>query len=432
MADVLLVAAPLGVRSTHAQLSPPLGLASIGASCEQAGLSVTAVDFNLSGLNPERLRGLLAFEKPRVVGISATTETWTAAKEIAAAVKKTHPAVKVVVGGPHPSILPQESLRESAADYVIAGPGEKSFTELARRLVSKKPVEPQSIPGLHYRSGKNRAIKGNAAEPLGDPDLLPWADRSLFPIGLYRDRTTVLTSVGSCPYQCSFCSASAIWKGRRHYRSPENVIGELKMLKESYGITDVFFSDDIFTVNRNWTLQMCDALQRSCLGITWGCATRVDRVDDELLEVMAASGCDGLQYGVESGAEEIMQSAKGIDKDLVRRAVRKARELDIDVLCSFMTPFPEDTLQTLTETRSFVRELAETGATIAISYTCPYPGTPLYERADELGIRIIPQSWEEFSTRAPMIETKHLNADQIRLFMEETAKELGLRRTAAE
>jgi len=430
--DVLLVAAPLGVRSLHAQLSPPLGLASIGASCEEAGLSVTAVDFNLSGLNLARLEGILSFEKPRVVGISATTETWTAAQEIATLTKNALPGAKVVVGGPHPSILPQESLRESAADYVIVGPGEKSFTELARRIVSKKSPAPESIPGLYYRSGKSKTIKGNPAEPLGDPDLLPWADRNLFPISRYRDRTTVLTSTGSCPYQCSFCSASAIWQGRRRYRSPENVIDELRVLKDSYGINDVFFCDDIFTVNRNWVLRLCDALQRSCLGTTWGCATRVDRVDDELLEIMAASGCDGLQYGVESGAEQIMQTAKGIDKDLVRRAVRKACDLDIKVLCSFMAPFPEDTPETLEETKNFIKELQETGATIALSYTCPYPGTPLHERAEELGITILPQTWAEYSTRAPMIKTRHLSVDQIRTFVEGMAQELGFIRTAVE
>ena len=428
--DVLLIAAPLGVRSEHAQLSPPLGLALIGACCQEAGFSTTAIDFNLSGLNLVRLQGVLNYDRPRVIGISANTETWTAACEIAATCKETLPDATVVVGGAHPSILPGECLRESKADYVIAGPGERSFTTLVEQIIRGPKVDPEVISGLYYRLGN--AACGNQAEPLGDPDKLPWADRDLFPISQYRDRCTVLTSTGSCPYRCSFCSASAIWRGRRRYRSVENIMEELTALANTRGIRDVFFADDIFTLNRSWTLELCDALSAADLCTTWGCATRIDRVDDELLEAMAAAGCDGIQFGIESGAADILQSVKGIDKDMVIHAVGKAQELGIKTLCSFMVPFPEDTLETLAETRRFMKELGALGSDIGMSFTCPYPGTPLYAQAKELGIRIIPQTWDEFSTRSPMIETRYLNARQIKQFAEETALELGFRRTAAE
>jgi len=433
--DVLLIAAPLGVRSAHAQLSPPLGLASIGANCEASRLSVTAIDFNLSGLNLVRLRGVLNFDRPRIIGISANTETWTSAQEIAAAVKAALPASAVVMGGAHPSILPEECLRTSVADYVIVGPGEKSFVALTQAVLAHLEAHGQpplaelaEIPGLYFR-GTDGQIAGSPAAPLGDPDELPWADHGLFPLQRYKDRCTVLTATGSCPYRCSFCSASALWQGRRRARSVPRIIDELRALGR-HGIHDVFFADDIFTLNKRWTLKFCAALTQAQLPLTWGCATRIDRVDDELLEAMAGCGCDGIQFGVESGAAEILQHEKGIDKDAVRQAVRKACALDIKVLCSFMVPFPEDTLETLQDTKCFIKELAGLGANIAVSYTCPYPGTPLAEHADDLGIRILPQSWADYSTRAPMIETRQLSAEQIQTFMEDMAQELGLKRTA--
>ncbi len=430
MTDVLLIAAPLSVRSLHAQLSPPLGLALIGACCKQAGFSTTAIDFNLSGLNLTRLRGVLEFDKPKVIGVSSTTETWPATQEIVEVCKEVLPESTVVVGGIHPSILPGECLRNSRADYVIAGPGEKSFPALTEQIIRRGTVDAESISGLYYRLGK--AVCGNQAQPLGDPDALPWADRDLFPESRYRDRPTMLTAIGSCPYRCSFCSASAFWQGKRHYRSVDNIIAELRALAEVRGVHDVFFADDVFTLNRAWALELCEKLRAADLGTTWGCATRIDRVDDELLEAMAAAGCDGIQYGVESGAADILQSVKGIDKDAVIHAVTKARELGMGVLCSFMAPFPEDTPETLAETRRFMKELRGLGADVGLSYTCPYPGTKLYEHADELGIRILPREWSEFSTRAPMIETRHLTAHQIKTFMEQTASELGFKRTAAE
>ncbi len=438
MTDVLLIAAPLGVRTLHAQLSPPLGLALIGASLEQAGIGVTALDFNLSGLNPLRLQGLLEFEQPRIVGISAYTETWTSTQEIAATVAKTLPKSTIVLGGIHPSLLPEECLSTSNADYVISGPGEKSFTRLAHIILEndgndtaalRKAVQDAHIAGLSFwEAGKVKTIP---AEPLGDPNKLPWADRSLFPLARYKDRCTVLTATGSCPYRCSFCSASAFWAGRHLSRSVDDVISELRMLA-ARGITDVFFSDDIFTLNKTWVLDLCSALQQADFNLTWGCATRIDRVDDELLEMMTASGCDGIQFGIESGAADILQSVKGIDKNQIRHAVSKARALDIKVLCSFMVPFPEDTLDTLAETKAFIKELKALGADIGISYTCPYPGTLLYEKADEFGLHIIPQDWSEFSTRSPMIETKYLSAQQIEHFMNETIEELGFVRTVTE
>jgi radical SAM superfamily enzyme YgiQ (UPF0313 family) len=150
-----------------------------------------------------------------------------------------------------------------------------------------------------------------------------------------------------------------------------------------------------------------------------------------LLEAMAKAGCNGIQFGVESGAQEILQSIKGIDQDRVLHVVKKTRKLNIRAFCSFMVPLPDDTPDTLRETKRFIAQLKDAGADIGMSYTCPYPGTSLYENAKAFGIRVLPQSWDGFSTRSPMIETEYLNAFQIQEFMEETARELGFRCTAS-
>jgi radical SAM superfamily enzyme YgiQ (UPF0313 family) len=151
-------------------------------------------------------------------------------------------------------------------------------------------------------------------------------------------------------------------------------------------------------------------------------------VDEALLKRMAHAGCVGIQYGIESGAQSILDSVKSIKKEDALNAVEWATAVGIVASCSFMIPFPDDTEQTLAETLDFMHVLKDAGATLLMSYTTPYPGTMFAEKADELGLKILTDDWEQFDAKHMVMETRHLSVERIEQIASEMAIDLGMSR----
>lgn len=425
---ILLVQAPTATSSAHAHLSPPLGLAYVAQALIDDGHSVDLVDLNLTRMNPSRILAALSRVEPELVGISAHTEAYPNAVLISRLVKEFDAAIPVIMGGPHASILPLEVLDEDSVDYVAIGEGERTAVELAQTLSSGNAEGIPAIQGLgHSLTG---APTLNASRlPLDAADVgLP--ARHLLSLEFYEDARNVLVARGGCPYRCPFCSASYLWGGRRRLRPVEHVIAEVEQVLDSFGDGHVFFVDDILTLNRKWLGELLPHLKALRGRMTWGCATRVDCVDDALLQQMADAGCTSIQFGIESGAQEILDSVKGIDKATALAAVRSAVSHNISTSCSFMIPFPDDTEATLAETRSFMKEMHEAGGRLLISYTTPFPGTAFYDDAAELGLKILSRDWSLFDAKHIVLETKNLSAARIEQIAEEIAEELGMARTA--
>jgi anaerobic magnesium-protoporphyrin IX monomethyl ester cyclase len=424
--EMILFNAPVKFRSRHSRLTPPLGLGYLASALMRVGYRVSALDFNVSGLNLRRVENIIEWGKPAVVGISTHTETYGAAMEIARKVKLLDEKIKVVLGGPHPSIMPEQVLGETSVDYVIAGEGEETIVELLRYILEGRS-DPAEIPGLAYRD-RNGAVRVNGRRALLDPDDIPWPAREIFPLDLYEEKWNVLTARGGCPFKCPFCSASHIWGGRRKARSPRSIIEELKALVELYGADYIAFIDDIFTVDKKWVYGLIDLLEELSPQLTWSCATRVDCVDEDLVGAMANAGCRAIQYGIESGSQTILDSVKGIRKDQVLKAVKASVDAGIKVTCSFMIPFPDDTAETIRETKLFIKQVLDEGSDMVMSYTTPHPGTDFYEHADEFGLKILSNRWEEFDARHNILETRHLSRRQIEDLAEEIVRDLGLAR----
>lgn len=420
--------APVTRRNEHARLSPPLGLAYIASALMEAGFRASAIDLNVSGLNMRRIDSMLSLDAPAVVGISTTTETYDNAIAIARRIKEKRPETIVVLGGAHPTILPREVVADPSVDYVIAGPGEDAMVALCAHII-RGEGETASIAGLAYV--ENGEVLVNQRAELTHPDALPRPARWLFPTEFYQDAWNVLTATGSCPYRCPFCSASSLWQGRRRMRTPANIVGEIAELWHDHGVDEVFFTDDIFTLNRKWVTELLTELRALDHPVSWGCATRVDLVDEQLIRAMADAGCTGIQFGVESGSQQILDSVKGIDKQQVLDAVIASVGAGIDPVCSFMVPFPEDTPETLAESLEFMRQVHQAGARIYLSYTVPYPGTMFFDRAEELGLTILTDNWGEYDAKHVVIETANLTAEEITAATEHMATELGMRKSSA-
>lgn len=423
---ILLINSPVTVSSPHAHAAPPLGVAYLASHARGAGHAVELLDLNLSGYNPRRLALVLDRFEPDLVGISAFTETYPNALRIARQIKQRSPKTPIVLGGPHPSILPTEVASEPDVDFVVVGEGEQTLVELAARLESGRT--PADVSGLVWTDGDS-VVTNPRREPL-DPDSVGLPARDLLSLEFYADPFNVLTARGGCPYRCPFCSASHIWSGKHRPRAPRAVVDELQMLVRDYGATYVFFVDDIFTLRRDWVTELLAEMERLEGAISWACGTRVDRVDEELLRSMAAHGCVGVQFGVESGSQVVLDSVKGIDRDSALAAVQWSVAAGISTTASFMVPFPQDTEETLRETFAFMETLRDAGAEILMSYTTPYPGTAFYEQADELGLTILTRDWGEYDAKHLVIETAALSAARIDAIVNDEVARLGMSRRA--
>ena len=425
---VLLFQAPVSIRSPHAHLSPPLGLAYVAQYLLDQVHSVDLIDLNVTGLNPLRIQATLNRVRPNLVGISSHTETYPNALALAALVKKHDPSTPVLLGGPHTSILPLEVLAEPDVDYVAVGEGEQTAAELARALEDGDGAAVLGlISGLGYKQA-GVPVLNHSREPLDAADIGRPA-RQLLSLEFYEDAHNVLAARGGCPYRCPFCSASYLWGGRRRMRPVADVLAEVRDVIRDYGAQHVFFVDDILTLDRAWLDELMDAISAGGGGFTWGCATRVDRVDAELLARMGETGCTGIQFGIESGAQEILDSVKGIQKDDALEAVRSAVAAGINVSCSFMIPFPDDTEETLAQTAAFMEDIRAAGGKLLISYTTPFPGTMFYERAEKLGLTILTRDWSLYDCKHMVMRTKNFSAERIKALAEGIANGLGLSQT---
>lgn len=427
MVDVLLASAPVRKRTKHSRMNPPLGLAYIGAVLLKNGYTVSAEDFNVSTFTPNRVAGILAQRKPRIVGISVNTETYLNGLRLAEISKKVDPRTVVVMGGAHASVMHREVAREKNVDIVVRGEGEYTMLALADCLVRNQGSLAE-IEGITFeRDGE--LVETPDRPFICNPDELPFPARNLFPIPMYEQPAQVLLSRGGCPFNCVFCAVNNIWKGGRRYRAPERVLDEIREVNIATGIAEIGFADDTFTLNRERVLSLCEKSRalRDELDWSWTCTTRADLVDRDLLAAMREAGCHRVTYGVETGSQQVLDSiGKRVTLDRIREAVGTALDVGLAVLCSFMFPHPWDTEETVQEQKLFMRELVDRGATVTMALTTPFPGTEYYDRADELGIKLLTDNWEEFDAKHLIISTRHLSKEKLEALLEELIDYVGL------
>jgi radical SAM superfamily enzyme YgiQ (UPF0313 family) len=359
---------------------PPLGIAYIAAILEKNGHDVKLFDFSL---HPdisieEKIFNLLNF-CPDLIGITSLTNTYYNSLEISKMIKSKS-EIPIVMGGPHPTIFPTETLKNPYVDFVVSGEGENTIVELVNALESDKSLK--DIKGLYYKiDGK---IVANPPRPyIENLDELPFPARHLLELREYPLRfergemmTTLITSRG-CPYECIYCFKELF--GRRYRRrSAENIVDELKHIFSTYKIKVFYFVDDLFTFDRERVLRLCKLIIEEGLDIKWQCLARVDTVTPQLLNEMARAGCKKIHFGIESGNKQILESVnKKITLEQVRKAVEWCKAAGIKSKGYFMLGLPGDTLETMDQTIDFSLDLGLDEA--MYSLTTPFPGTQLWK-----------------------------------------------------
>lgn len=411
----VLVYPPVPVITTSIQ--PPVGLAYLASILLKKGSDVYVVSSVAEGLSVGETVSRILDLSPDIVGITIPTTNVNASLKIISGVKEKMSDLKIMVGGPHPTLFPDEFL-EKNVDFVIRGEGENTLSELYDCINQNKSLD--GVRGISYKKS-GRSVHNPDRELINDLDTIPFPSWELFPVKGYKSdfrkkefSLPVLTSRG-CPERCTFCY-KGIFGNRFRVRRPDRIAEEIKYLKNKFRIEEFVIIDDSFTSNPKRAMEVCDMMVSNKIDLPWtlGAGIRVSTVSRELLEKLKAAGCYRVCLGIESGNQGIINSVKkAITLDQVRKAVKLLKEFKIESVGYFMIGNLEETEQTIDQTIDFAVELDPDYA--QFSKATPYPGTAIYNQLKNEK-RIITDNWDDYDAflrSKPVFAHKNLSSEKI-------------------
>lgn len=318
----------------------PLGLGYLSAALRARDIECHILDLTLDGKEPDStLLSCLASTSPTLVGFTAMSVAVDEALRLAHLTREALPRAVTVLGGNHATFTPELLRTNPNLDFIAIGEGERTLVDLATVLAEGKDC--RAVPGLAYYDGSEVILTGTC-RLIEDLDGLPFParDERMTSVDSQKVRIRISTARG-CPFSCVFCSPRVLWEKRWRARSAKNVVDEVIHCHSTWGVQRYLFVDETFTVNRQRTLDICSGITSAGLKIQWGCNSRVDTVDAEMLEAMARAGCEGIYFGVESGDQTVLAATgKGITLEQASTTVRLAKEFGLRVTCSFIIGLP--------------------------------------------------------------------------------------------
>ncbi|MFC1901215.1 B12-binding domain-containing radical SAM protein [Chloroflexota bacterium] len=329
-----------------------------------------------------RLTDIIKQTEPMAVGIAYFTPFRSIVERTVSLVKEIDSDIKIIAGSYHPSFCPEEVIQNPDIDFVVKGEGEIPLLALVKELKKDSP-KLETVPGIYYKDAEGQIHSNPGIELIENLDELPFPARDLVlncDYDIYM--THHMTSTRGCPYSCAFCAEKKLWGGRIRRRSIDNLIEELKLLKDNYNINVVNFVDGTFTYDREYLQRFCNEVIDNNLNIEWGCTARYDNLDKEILRLMKRSGCYGLYLGLESGSNRML---KAMGKKETVEEITKASEIiynsGITSITSILLGLPyeekEDVEQTLRLLKNFKTDFLDVN-----TYT-PLAGTAMYDAMSE-------------------------------------------------
>lgn len=404
----------------------PLGLTSLAAVLRQEGHEVLVYDADcnrqaskmelslleesypeyIKGINDsnhylwQEARKILKDFRPDAVGITMMTTKAAAAFRLAEICKEFNKNLVVMMGGPHPTLMPEEVLRNSQAiDLVMRGEGEKSIINLTRAIEKKQSLE--NIKGISFYRDQ-QIIHNPLEEVVANLDDIPLPARDL----LWGQETYTSEDMGllfasrACPFNCTFCSSAGVWGRKTRYRSNQNIIKEIKEVQAKYGTIQFSFKDDTFTLNRQRVIEFCKLLKIENIKIKWDCNGRINLLDKELLNIMKEAGCNSLKIGIESGSDRVLTlMKKGITVDQIKNGAKILNKSGIHWTGYFIAGLPTETKEEMLATLKLMQEIKPDFASLSIYE--PFPGTELFELGLKLGLAEASRALNDFYHLSP-------------------------------
>jgi len=405
-ANVLLINPGVGEKSQSPRINAivnnsfPTGLGVLAGCLLGDGLEqVDIVDEQVHPISDSDLPGLLnALAEPRIIGLGAYTINCGRAYEIAEKAKQIDPGCTVVVGGIHPTVVPDEPLSIQSIDVSVRGEAEETFSRLVSSILQGK--EYRHLPGISFR-GDDGFVHNPAAPLLRDLDKIPPFPYQLFAKDKenYPTFAAILGSRG-CPYRCSFCSSRSISGTRFRHHSIDRVIHEITRLVREYGQESVHLMDDNIAVDRKHFGALCDAIVAAGLHkeAFFHGSMRGDNATDDVLDAAQKANFKILYFGLETGNERLMKAInKGETVAQVVEAIERASAKGFSVGATVILGLPSETRKERREIVRFVNRLPL--GSVRFNTLTPYPGTPVYEEESPRGNVLVKGRWENFGVQ---------------------------------
>ena len=358
---------------------PPTDLMYLAAVAEQTGLECRIIDYTLDDIPMERFIKDLIDYHPDYLVISTTTPTIKLDLRACVEAKKALPSIITIAKGAH-FLRFNIDILEAAPDLDIIIRGEPEET-LRDFLAGTIPIG--EIHGLTWRSPSG-IINNPDRRYIDDLDSLPFPARHLVDNTRYvrpdnGKVQAVIKVARGCPFNCFFCLATPVSGAKVRRRSPENIIQEIRLCIER-GIRNFLFWSDIFNMDRDWVVRLCEMIMASGLNFTWATNTRVDTIDLEMARLMKRAGCTLVSIGVESGNQEILNKlGKKSNLKKIRESFRIIRKAGLQSFAYYIIGLPWDTRETVEET---IRLSIELGSDYANFFTATaFPGTRFFDYA---------------------------------------------------
>ncbi|MDR0610370.1 MAG: B12-binding domain-containing radical SAM protein [Planctomycetaceae bacterium] len=395
----------------------PLGIFYLASHLRNNGHIVEVVDAEARNLDADALLTMIASFEPDIVGISSTTVAFHRSVEVAELVEQQFPNLPIILGGPHVTANPVLALKDSLFKIGIIGEGEITLLELLDAI--KNGTNFETIQGLVFKKDgeiiqteKRPYIDNIDTIPFPAYDLIPNMSDYAPPPCNYKaiPVANIITSRG-CPNQCTFCDQSIFGRKLRQ-RSPENIATEMIILYRQYGIREIAFVDDTFTINNRRIPALFSILDKEKINFPWTCMSRVNTVDEEILRYMKRKGCWHISFGIESGNPEILKIIKkNIQLEQVKKIISLCSKIGIKTKGFFIVGHPGETKETIEQTIQFALHLPLDDVVVCIN--TPIPGSIQYAEAEQYG-SLDTTDWKQFNYHRPVFVPRDMTEEQLK------------------
>ena len=421
--DVLLLSPPSPSPYAHRDVKlDPLGIGYLSAFLKSNGYSVAIMDLWVNQLNPATINDFVSRYSPKIIGISTKTVNFENGVKIAEIIKKISDDIVIIFGGYHVTFVDEEALTQNKAiDIVVRGEGEYTILELVDHFLHNIGTL-NEIDGITYRDN-GEIIRTRDRVLICDLDSLPFPDR----ISIKKDVPMGVQTSRGCPGKCIFCSARGLSGGRYRQRTAENIVSEVEVLLNR-GANHIFFQDDTITIDLKRLNKILDLIEKKGLRFKWNAESRVDAIekDPSIIRRMINAGCVGLQFGIESGSQMILDFIrKNISIEQIYNAVTLVGREGIELRCSFLIGHPFETYDTMLETVNLAKDIIDLGAMSMLAVVCPFPGSSIFEKPEYYKVNINNYYYTNYSPQSPVMDLVNLTAKQLKKYHYIYANELN-------
>lgn len=447
---VLLIQPPAFSNNLRGDMNPnaPLGIAYIGAVLEQAGYEVSILDAfiegweietrvsadkMLVGLPYDRIKEVIASENPDVVGITSMfTSQRKNAHRVAEVAKQVDPAIVVVVGGAHPTSVPESVLADPNIDVAVLGEGDNTIVPLLQCIEGDRSLA--TVDGIACRDASGKLLIRAKTLQVDDLDAIPFPARHLLPMEKYfaagvrhggysrgKRAASMITSRG-CQYRCNFCTAFKVFTRRPRMRSIENVLAEIEELVTRYGVDEIFFEDDQLIAKQRRSGDLFDAMA-SRYRLVWDTPNGVSPwlLDAEIVAKMKAAGCYRINLAIESGNQSVLDNIihKPVKLDKIPGLVRMIERHGIEVGTFLVVGnIGRGGVETLEQVKESFRFCRKAGIFPHVSLLTAYPGSEVLEVAREMNYLVPGFDWDDLIIQKFQLQTPEWKPEELMALVE--------------